>query len=79
MAPIIITLEERGSFARQVEEQEAAADVGVGLPQDFGEQGESNAAAGVDNGNYGDYVAVPVNDGRDYVEPSVLDDEETSI
>lgn len=77
MAPILITLEERASFARQVEEAET--DVGVGLPQDLGDQGESNAAAGVDNGNYGDYVAVPVNDGRDYADQSVLDDEETSI
>lgn len=79
MAPIIITLEERGSFARQIEEQEAASDIGVGLPRDFGDQGESNAAGGVDYGDYGDYVAVPVNDGRDYADQSVLDDQETSI
>ncbi len=76
MAPIMITLEERGSFARQIE---AESEVGVGLPRDFGEQGESNAAAGVDYGDYGDYVAVPMNDGRDYADQSVLDDQETSI
>lgn len=76
MAPIMITLEERGSFARQVEED---TEIGVGLPRDVGDQGESNAAAGVDYGDYGDYVAVPMNDGRDYADQSVLDDQETSI
>ena len=74
MAPIMITLEERKAFARKVEEEET----GVGLPQDFGDQGESNAA-GADNGNYGDYFAAPSSDGRDYVEPSLLDDFQTSI
>jgi hypothetical protein len=76
MAPVLITLEEREVFARQIEDD---SDIGVGLPQDVGDQGDSNAAAGVDNGNYGDYVAVPMNDGRDYADQSVLDDEETSI
>lgn len=75
MAPIMITLEERASFARQIEE----ADIGVGLPRDFGDQGDSNPAVGVDSGDYGDYVAVPVNDGRDFTDQSVLDDAETSI
>lgn len=80
MAPIIITLEERASFAQAVEDTTAVdPEIGVGLYQDYYEQGESNAEAGVDNGNYGDYAAVPFRDGRDYVEPSVLDDEDRGI
>lgn len=74
MAPILITLEERKGFARQIE-----SDSGVGFARDLEDQGESNAAAGVDNGDYGDYVAVPFRDGRDYVEPSLWDDEDRGI
>lgn len=74
MAPILITLEERKEFARQIED-----DTGVGFARDYEDQGESNAAAGVDNGEYGDYVAVPFVDGRDYVEPSLWDDEDRGI
>ncbi len=80
MAPILIELEERVGFARDVEENaETNPEIGVGLYQDYYEQGESNAAAGVDNGNYGDYTAVPFNDGRDYREPTLGDDEDRGI
>jgi hypothetical protein len=44
-----------------------------------GDIAASNAGAGVDNGNYGDYEAVPFREGRDPYEATVLDDAETSI
>jgi len=80
MAPILITIEERKMFAQQSEEEEQQPDpeVGVGLPQDYFEQGESNAA-GANNGNYGDYLAHPVNDGRDYEQSGFGDFDERSI
>lgn len=79
MAPILITIEERKMFARESEEEEEKnPEVGVGLPQDYYDQGESNAA-GADRGDYGDYVALPVNDGRDYEQPGFADFEDRSI
>jgi hypothetical protein len=77
MAPILITIEERTQFARESEE-EKDPEIGVGLPQDYFDQGESNAA-GANNGNYGDYIALPVNDGRDYVQSGFGEFEERSI
>jgi hypothetical protein len=81
MAPTIIALAERTELGRGVDLSHLM-DIGVGLPQDTEEQGDigaSNAGAGVDNGNYGDYAAVPVNDGRDGQEPTLLDDPARSI
>jgi hypothetical protein len=81
MAPTIIALAERTELGESVDLSHLM-DIGVGLPQDTEEQGDiarSNAGAGVDNGNYGDYHAVPSNDGRDPHETSVLDDQERSI
>jgi hypothetical protein len=81
MAPTMIALEERTDLGR-TEDLSHLMDIGVGLPQDTEEQGDisqSNAGAGVDNGNYGDYGAVPINDGRDPHEASLLDDRERSI
>ena len=79
MAPILITIEERKMFAQESEEEaDKDLEVGVGLPQDTFDDGESNAA-GVNNGNYGDYNAVPFNDGRDYIQPGMGDSEERSI
>lgn len=81
MAPTIIALAERTELGRTVDLSHLM-DIGVGLPQDTEEQGDisqSNAGAGVDNGNYGDYGAVPINDGRDPQEASLLDDRERSI
>ena len=81
MAPTIIALAERTELGRGVDLSHLM-DIGVGLPQDTEDQGDiaqSNAGAGVDNGNYGDYAAVPVNDGRDPQETSLLDDPERSI
>jgi hypothetical protein len=79
MAPILITIDERTQFARESEEESSAQDdIGVGLPQDTFEQGESNAA-GTNNGNYGDYAAVPTTEGRDYPESGFVDFDERSI
>ncbi len=79
MAPILITIEERKMFAQASEEEEEKnQEIGVGLPLDYYDQGESNAA-GADRGDYGDYVALPVNDGRDYEQPGFGDDQERSI
>jgi hypothetical protein len=81
MAPTILTLGERTELGRSVDLSHLV-DVGVGLPQDTEEQGDihqSNAGAGVDNGNYGDYQAVPSRDGRDPYEATVLDDPARSI
>lgn len=79
MAPILITIEERKMFAQASEEEsEVDPEIGVGRPQDTFDDGESNAA-GVNNGNYGDYNAVPFNDGRDYVQPGFWDDQDRSI
>jgi hypothetical protein len=80
MAPTIIDLAERTQMGRI--DLSHLVDVGVGLPQDTVEGGDiaaSNAGAGVDNGNYGDYEAVPFREGRDPYEATVLDDAETSI
>ena len=80
MAPTIIDLAERTQMGRV--DLSHLVDTGVGLPQDTVEGGDvaaSNAGAGVDNGNYGDYEAVPFREGRDPYEATVLDDEETSI
>lgn len=89
LAPYIITNENRQEFARQAEklqEQLLTVDepepvdpeTGVGLPQDFGDQGEVEVPM-VDAGNYGDYNALPANDGRDYQQPTITDDSERSI
>jgi hypothetical protein len=81
MAPVIIALAERTELGRSVDLSHLM-DVGVGLPQDTEEQGDihqSNAGAGVDNGNYGDYEAVPFREGRDPYEATILDDPSRSI
>jgi hypothetical protein len=85
LAPYIITNRDRAFEARQAEalqdilkRKPVEEEVGVGKPQDQFDQGDETAA-GTDNGNYGDYLAVPINDGRDYEQPSITDDTETSI
>lgn len=92
LAPYIITNRDRALFAqeaealaRQVRVEDEAFDVveepetGVGLPRDVFDQGESNAAAGHDFGDYGDYAAEPRNDGRDPEGYTLNDDPESSI
>ena len=81
MAPTIIALEERTELGQSVSLKHLV-DIGVGLPQDTEEQGDisqANAGAGVDNGNYGDYEAVPFREGRDPYDATILDDAERSI
>jgi ribosomal protein S27E len=50
----------------------------VGAPQDVYDQGEV-PIQGNEEGNYGDYNAQPVNDGRDHEQPSFWDDETPPI
>lgn len=94
MAPYIITNRDREAFAKQAEslsdqtaidddffniDQEVAnVEIGVGLPQDFQDQGDA-PAQGADAGNYGDYNANPSNDGRDHYQTGFEDDERTTI
>ena len=89
LAPYIITNRDRELFARQAEQLqqqiltvdepvEVDPETGVGLPQDYTEQGDVEVPL-VDAGNYGDYNALPVNDGRDYQQPTFDDDSERSI
>ena len=93
LAPYIITNRDRALFAqeaealgRQIRVEDESFDVveevpeeGVGQPRDFFDQGESNAAAGPDFGDYGDYTAEPRNDGRDPEGYTLNDDPESSI
>ena len=83
LAPYIITNRDREIFARQAEQLQTELlvvdpEVGVGLPQDFNDQGEVEVPQ-VDAGNYGDYNALPVNDGRDYRQTDFNDDSTRSI
>jgi hypothetical protein len=90
LAPYVITRSDREQLAREAERlreeiyrdeelvQEVDIEVGVGQARDVYEQGEE-PPAGVDNGDYGDYVGMPRNDGRDYEQPQVTDDPERPI
>jgi hypothetical protein len=82
LAPYIITNRDRELFARQAEQilsvDKPDPEIGVGLPQDYSDQGDVEVAV-VDAGNYGDYNALPSNDGRDYIQPSITDDPRRSI
>ena len=88
----LITNEDRQDFAKEQAEAEAAEraraenaerDVGVGRPIDYEEQGEVPEGQGrearVEEGNYGDYAAVPGNEGRDYVDADMFDDDDRGI
>jgi len=88
LAPYIISRSDREEFARRAEllqeligsDEEAIEDldgeIGVGQPRDLFEQGDE-PPAGVDNGDYGDYTAIPANE--DYDQPQLNDDAERSI
>ena len=92
LAPYITTNKDRELWSKQLEREldirddevfDVDADIagreeGVGLAHDFEDQGEV-PVEGADNGNYGDYQAQPVNDGRDYYQPAITDDSETSV
>jgi hypothetical protein len=90
LAPYIISRTDRQELARESERlreevfrdesvvEELDAEVGVGKPRDAFEQGEE-PLAGTDNGDYGDYVGMPGNDGRDHEQPQITDDQERSV
>ena len=90
LAPYVITRSDREELAREAERireevfrdeemiRQGDDEVGVGQPRDVFEQGDE-PPAGVDHGDYGDYVDIPVNDGRDYEQPQITDDQERSI
>jgi hypothetical protein len=76
MAPYIMTNQDRESFAKEAQRLQEEVyrdeevfralgdqDVGVGQPHDYNEQGEVDNR-GPDNGDYGDYLSGPGNDGR---------------
>jgi hypothetical protein len=84
VAPYIITNKDRDIFAREAErlQQEfrmVDTEVGVGVPNDFEEQGDFGGFDAPDRGDYGDYVAAPRNDGRDHEQAYFGEDDETSI
>jgi len=84
VAPYIITNKDRDIFAREAErlQQEfrmVDTEVGVGVPNDFEEQGDFGGFDAPDRGDYGDYAAAPRNDGRDHEQPYFGEDDETSI
>jgi hypothetical protein len=73
LAPYIITNADRYAYASEAYELQRQVgdhveETGVGMPHDLGDQGEGGTTAG----NYGDYLAVPNNDGRDYAQPDIL-------
>lgn len=90
LAPYVITRSDREELAKEAERlkeevfrdeemiRQGDDEVGVGQPRDAFEQGEE-PPAGIDHGDYGDYVGMPGNDGRDYEQPQITDDQERSI
>jgi hypothetical protein len=80
LAPYIITNRDREIFAREAEtlQREMARvdeEVGVGLPLEF----EDREITEGDRGEYGDFLPMPNQDGRDPFEAHLTDDAETSI
>jgi hypothetical protein len=62
----------------QEEMPELEADVGVGQPTEA-ETAEDDARIGADDGDYGNNAPLPMNEGRDYDQPQMNDDEENAI
>jgi hypothetical protein len=79
LAGTLITTENRREFAREqaaLEEEER----GVGRPIDYEEQGELPVGQDrIEEGNYGDYSNAPNNEGRDYVDADMFDDDDRGI
>lgn len=85
VAPYIITNRDREIFAREAEAlvqaskvDEQFVETGVGRPLDEFDQGDL-PIQGNEGGNYGDYNAVPINDGRDDVQPTFWDNQDSPI
>jgi hypothetical protein len=80
LAPYIITNRDREIFAREAEALERETrkideEIGVGLPLGF----EDREITEGDRGEYGDFLPMPNQDGRDPFEAHITDDAETSI
>lgn len=90
LAPYVITRADREEMSREAvrlqEEvyrdetivQEMDPEIGVGEARDVFDQGDE-PLAGTDNGEYGDYLGMPGNDGRDHEQPNFGDDADRSI
>jgi len=91
LAPYVMTNQDRIELAQEAQRlqeevykeddmiaETGDADVGVGQPHDYYDQGDEDNR-GADNGDYGDYLGMPGNDGRDAVQPQINDDQESSI
>ena len=87
VAPYIITNKDREVFAQEAQQLADVSrvdietldnEIGVGQPADEFDQGEIGMQ-GNEGGNYGDYNAQPVNDGRDHVQQSFWDDDRSPI
>lgn len=76
LAPTLITDKDRKLIA----EEQADTEIGVGLPVDFEEQGELPVGEDrVEDGNYGDYMNAPNNEGRDHVDVDMFDNDDRGI
>lgn len=89
IAPYIITNRDREIFARESEALadasgvddellETDAEVGVGNPLDIYDQGDV-PVQGIEGGDYGDYTAQPMNDGRDQPQQTLWDNDDMPI
>lgn len=88
LADYIYTNRERAAFAREAEliyerarqqDEQIDEEIGVGLPRDYEDQGDEFFPGAAQQGDYGDYHAVPSNDGRDHTQGGFWEDERTSI
>jgi hypothetical protein len=80
LAPYIITNQDREIFAREAESLQREIrmldeEIGVGFPLGF----EDREITEGDRGEYGDFLPMPNQDGRDPFEAHITDDAETSI
>ena len=85
-AAYIIVNKDREDYAKELEEnileernladmppEREGDDVGVGLERQNKDQDDIEPEAGADNGDYGDYEAEPINEGRDPYFPDMYD------
>lgn len=80
LAPYIITNRDRDIFAREAEALERETrrideEIGVGLPLEF----EDREFTEGDRGEYGDFLPMPNQDGRDPFQSNINDDNDRSI
>jgi len=82
----VIVNRNREEFAQELEdslmadrmkeelEEEKVEDTGVGEPRHLNEQGAVGMPENTDNGDYGDYEAEPINEGKDYQQEYMADE-----